>query len=107
MVLTRNRSKRNKTKTGTTEMEGTSTSAATQPMEMDQTTNPNDEEHEKRLEDLRLVASLVDWRSFDDTAGKIFYKTFGQALERKVAEYEKTKDELKGMVREACGNQKV
>jgi len=61
----------------------------------------------KKIEDLKLAASLVNWSSYDKLMGKIFYDKVGKILEKKVDDFQKVKTELKTYVRENYDNQKV
>ncbi|CAK5050917.1 unnamed protein product [Meloidogyne enterolobii] len=66
----------------------------------------NDEDA-KKIEDLKLAASLVNWSSYDKLMGKIFYDKVGKILEKKVDDFQKVKTELKTFVRENYDNQKA
>uniref|UniRef100_A0A915NDZ5 INCENP_ARK-bind domain-containing protein n=1 Tax=Meloidogyne javanica TaxID=6303 RepID=A0A915NDZ5_MELJA len=61
----------------------------------------------KKIEDLKLAASLVNWSSYDKLMGKIFYDKVGKILEKKVDDFQKVKTELKTYIRENYDNQKV
>lgn len=56
-------------------------------------------------EDLRLIASLVDWS--DKLMAKVFYETYGKVIQEKFAEYEEWKNKLKDWVQTNYGNSKV
>nr|CAD2159993.1 unnamed protein product [Meloidogyne enterolobii] len=66
-----------------------------------------DDEDAKKIEDLKLAASLVNWSSYDKLMGKIFYDKVGKILEKKVDDFQKVKTELKTFVRENYDNQKA
>uniref|UniRef100_A0A915P564 INCENP_ARK-bind domain-containing protein n=1 Tax=Meloidogyne floridensis TaxID=298350 RepID=A0A915P564_9BILA len=66
-----------------------------------------DDEDAKKIEDLKLAASLVNWSSYDKLMGKIFYDKVGKILEKKVDDFQKVKAELKTFVRENYDNQKA
>ena len=61
----------------------------------------------EKVEDLKLVASLVDWSTYDKIMGKIFYDNFGKVLEQKVDAFQQTKAELKAYIRENYANPRV
>lgn len=66
-----------------------------------------DIEAEKKIEDLKLVASLMNWANYEKMMGKIFYDKFGKVLEKQVDAFQKTKAELKACIRENYANQKA
>ncbi|KAL7073272.1 hypothetical protein ACQ4LE_007177 [Meloidogyne hapla] len=84
---------------------GTSRSASRQPVQTKE--KIKDYADEKKIEDLKLVASLVDWSNYDKTMGKIFYDKFGKVLEQKVDAFQKTKTDLKACIRENYANQRA
>lgn len=111
MVTTRTGSKREtkkKNKTTPTDVEGASNIQSTSAAATRQNNNDNEiDECEKQLENLKLIASLVDWSSYDRLMGKIFYEKFGKMLEKKYDELEQTKKDLKEYVRKTCEDTKV
>jgi hypothetical protein len=100
MVLTRNSTKHSKKAKA-----GTSKSVLTQQSDEDETMK--DEEAEKELENIKLVASLVNWDSYDAVMGKIFYQKFGKVLEKTLADFEENKKDLKDCIRKATDNTRV
>lgn len=61
----------------------------------------------KKIEDLKLVASFINWSNYEKMLGRIFYDKVGKILEQKVDEFQKIKTELKTFIRENYANQKV
>nr|CAD2133512.1 unnamed protein product [Meloidogyne enterolobii] len=61
----------------------------------------------KKIEDLKLVASFINWSNYEKMLGRIFYDKVGKILEQKVDEFQKIKTELKTFIRENYANQKA
>uniref|UniRef100_A0A914KQI0 INCENP_ARK-bind domain-containing protein n=1 Tax=Meloidogyne incognita TaxID=6306 RepID=A0A914KQI0_MELIC len=61
----------------------------------------------KKIEDLKLVASFINWSNYEKMLGRIFYDKVGKILEQKVDEFQKIKTELKTFIRENYDNQKA
>ena len=104
MVNTRSSSKKKRGKKAPTRETGASSAVRTQ---NETTATLATAEDEKKIEDLKLIASLVDWRGTDRDMGKIFYEKFGRALELKVEEFQQDKQQLNECLRRNMGNVKV
>uniref|UniRef100_A0A915ECP3 Uncharacterized protein n=1 Tax=Ditylenchus dipsaci TaxID=166011 RepID=A0A915ECP3_9BILA len=60
-----------------------------------------------REEDLRVVASLVDWSNSDKVLNKVFYEKYGKILEEKLTNFQECKAQMKDCIKNNYGDSMV
>ncbi|KAI1706376.1 inner centromere protein, ARK binding region domain-containing protein [Ditylenchus destructor] len=58
-------------------------------------------------DDIKTIASLVDWSKYDKIMGRVFYDTFGKLLEEKVSRVQTYKSEIRDYANQNCGGNKL